>query len=95
MFEEGSGSTEIDENDVNEALDARTKILLRGKRYRLRRDVTLKWKVRKGEKHTVGKRGRRETRAKHSEHKARQGSAMFCWGKEGRKRGRWNNGGTA
>jgi len=42
MFEARSGSAEIDENDVNEALDARTEIL-RGKRYRLRWDVTSKW----------------------------------------------------
>lgn len=46
MFEARSGSAEIDENDVNEALDARTEIL-RGKRYRLRWDVTSKWKVRR------------------------------------------------
>jgi len=60
MFEARSGSAEIDENDVNEALDARTEIL-RGKRYRLRWDVTSKWKVRR-----VDRRGKGETtRAKH------------------------------
>lgn len=60
MFEARSGSAEIDENDVNEALDARTEIL-RSKRYRLRWDVTSKWKVRR-----ENRRGKGEaTRAKH------------------------------
>lgn len=60
MFEARSGSAEIDENDVNEALDARTEIL-RGKRYRLRWDVTSKWKVRREDRRGKGE----PTRARH------------------------------
>lgn len=60
MFEARSGSAEIDENDVNEALDARTEIL-RGKRYRLKWDVTSKWKVRREDWREKGE----TTRTKH------------------------------
>lgn len=78
MFEARSGSAEIDENDVNEALDARTEIL-RGKRYRLRWDVTSKWKVRRED--------RREGRAKPRVRsicstKLVRVAGMFCSGRE-------------
>lgn len=42
MFESRSGSTEIDENDVNEALDARTEILRRqALSFKAERDVEM------------------------------------------------------
>lgn len=76
MFEARSGSAEIDENDVNEALDAGTD---GGKRYRLRWDVTSKWKVRR-ENRATKREG--ETRARHSEHKARRDDGNVLLGVE-------------
>lgn len=83
MFEARSGSAEIDENDVNEALDAGTD---GGKCYRLRWDVTSKWKVRR-EEPRERRRELGETRARHSEHKARRddGNVLLEGGTTARK----------
>lgn len=69
MFEARSGSAEIDENDVNEALDAGTDEGTRqALSFKMGRDVEME--STRGESRDEG--GEDETRARHSEHKARR-----------------------